>query len=49
VARPKKRRVWPWIVAGAAVVGATVIGVTIGFVAADARYSVKVSGGSFAP
>ena len=49
VARPKKRRVWPWIVAGAAVVGATVIGVTIGFVAGDARYSVKVSGGSFAP
>ena len=43
----KKLRVWPIALAGALGVGAAILGVTIGFVASDARYAVKVDGASF--
>jgi hypothetical protein len=44
---PKKARRWPWIVAGAMGVAAAVIGVTVGVVASDPRYTVKVDGRAF--
>ncbi len=47
VAPRRKTRIWPIALAGALGVGAAILGVTIAFVASDARYAVKVDGASF--
>jgi hypothetical protein len=44
---PHKVRRWPWIFVGAIAATAAIIGVTVGVVAADPRYAVKVDGRGF--
>jgi hypothetical protein len=43
----KKAAKWPWIFAGAMGITAAVIGVTVGVIASDPRYQLKVDGRSF--
>jgi hypothetical protein len=46
-AKPKRHKTWPWIFAGALGVTAVVIGVTVGVLASDPKYTVKVDGRTF--
>lgn len=43
----RRRRTWPWVFVGALGVTAAVIGVTVGVVAADPKYSLRVDSRSF--
>ncbi len=46
VAKPR-RPVWPWVFVGALGVTAAVVGVTVGVLASDPRYTLKVDGRGF--
>jgi hypothetical protein len=48
IAKPKKKKIWPWVVVGGAIaVTAAVIGVTVGVLASDPKYTVQVNGRTF--